>query len=102
MRAQKDAVQKVDFVLKKAKFWDQHQDSDLNDRQVKAINKVFKAGPEGFEYGISARKYMGMTGCSKATATRDLADLVDKGYLDPLEKVGRNARYALRLTANYI
>ncbi|MEJ2682230.1 MAG: hypothetical protein P8144_12355 [Gammaproteobacteria bacterium] len=27
MRAQKDALQIVDFILKKAKFWNQYQDS---------------------------------------------------------------------------
>ncbi len=97
LSAQREAVQKVDFVLKKSRFWEAHQESGLNDRQVKAINKVFKAGPDGFEFGVSAKKYMGMTGCSKATATRDLGDLVDKGCLNRLEGGGRNARYNLNL-----
>lgn len=97
LKAQQVAVQNVDYVLKKAKFWDQHERSGLNDRQVKVINKVFRAGPEGFEHGVSAKKYIGMTGCSKATATRDLTDLVEKGCLYRLEGGGRNARYALNL-----
>jgi len=95
--AQREAVQKVDFVLKKSRFWENHQEVGLNKRQVKAIHKVFKAGPDGFEFGLSAKKYMGMTGCSKATATRDLGDLVDKGCLYRLAGGGRNARYNLNL-----
>ena len=95
--AQREALHKVDFVLKKAKFWASHQNTRLNERQVKAISKVFKAGPSGFEYGVSARKYMGMTGCSKATATRDLGELVAKGCLSRLPGGGRNARYGLNL-----
>ncbi|WP_052692311.1 Fic family protein [Teredinibacter purpureus] len=98
MLAQKEALNKVQFVLQKARFWNDNEEKDLNVRQVKAINKVFNAGIEGFQYGISAKKYMGMTGCSKATATRDLAELVQKGCLTPLEKIGRNARYELNLS----
>jgi len=95
--AQQEAVRKVDFVLKKSKFWDKHHDTELNERQAKAINKVFKAGQDGFEHGVSAKKYMGMTGCSKATATRDLSDLVNKGCLYRLEGRGKNIRYGLHL-----
>ncbi|MFT6988935.1 MAG: Fic family protein [Paraglaciecola sp.] len=102
LKAQKDAVQKVDFILKKARFWDEHQDSPLNDRQKKVINRVFKAGPEGFEFGISAKKYMAMSGCSKATATRDLSKLVEMNCLTRLEGGGRNARYDLRLVDSEI
>ena len=40
---------------------------------------------------------MGMTGCSKATATRDLGDLVDKNCLYRMEGGGRNARYGIQL-----
>lgn len=97
MQAQKEAAYKVQFILQKARYWNDHEGNDLNARQAKAINKVFNAGIEGFQYGISAKKYMGMTGCSKATATRDLAELVQKGCLSPLKKVGRNARYELNL-----
>lgn len=94
-QAQYDATNKVDFILKKAKFWDTFQDIGLNERHIKVINKVLKAGPEGFEHGINARKYMSMTGCSKATATRDLGLLVNRGCLYRLEGGGRNTRYRL-------
>ena len=95
--AQREAVQKVDFVLKKSKFWERYKNAELNQRQVKAVNKVFKAGPDGFEHGVSAKKYMSITHCSKATATRDLSNLVDKGCFYRLAGGGRNARYGLNL-----
>jgi hypothetical protein len=41
------------------------------------------SGP-GFEGGMTAGKYVGITGCSKATATRDLTALVQMGALGPL------------------
>lgn len=97
LSAQREAVKNIEFILKKAKFWDKFQNENLNERQVKAINKVFKAGPDGFEFGVNAKKYMGMTGCSKATATRDLGDLVDKKCLYRMEGGGRNARYGIQL-----
>lgn len=95
--AQKESIQKIDFILKKSKFWERYQNIELNERQLKAINKLFKAGPEGFEHGVNAKKYMGMVNCSKATATRDLSDLTLKGCLFRLEGGGRNIRYALNL-----
>lgn len=53
----------------------------LNTRQEKALLRLFDAGPEGFAGGLSAGKYQTITGALPATATRDLADLVDLGAL---------------------
>lgn len=100
LEAQQEAFQKVDHILKKAKFWGQYKYIALNDRQTKVVNKVFKAGPEGFEYGISAKKYMAMAQCSKATATRDLTELLNKGCVKKLAGGGRNTRYELNLGGN--
>lgn len=95
--AQQEAAQKVDFVLKKARFWEKHQHTELNERQKKVLNKLFNAGSDGFEGELSAKKYISITSSSKATATRDLGDLVEKGCLYRLEGGGRNARYGLVL-----
>tara|TARA_R110001599_G_scaffold83993_3_gene225630 strand:- start:4749 stop:5528 length:780 start_codon:yes stop_codon:yes gene_type:complete len=83
--------------LNKAKFWEKHQSTELNERQKKVLNKLFNAGSDDFEGGLSAKKYISITSCSKATATRDLGDLVEKECLCRLEGGGRNARYGLRL-----
>lgn len=93
LKAQNNAIQNIEFVLQKARFWDEHRHKLLNARQVKVINKMFAAGVEGFVHGMSAKKYMSIAGCSKATATRDLSDLVSKGCFVQLEGGGRNARY---------
>ena len=67
---------------------------ELNDRQEKALLRMFREGWGGFQGGLTAGKYSTMTGASPATATRDLADLVAAGGL---VRVGerRHARYHL-------
>ena len=67
------------FTLKKAQFYD-HYKNRIDERQWKAINKMLDKGVEGFEGGMTARKYMGITKVSKATATRDLQQLHGMGY----------------------
>jgi Fic family protein len=42
---------------------------------------MFRAGPEGFAGGLSAENYISITDISRATATRDLQDLVGMGAL---------------------
>jgi Fic family protein len=44
----------------------------LNDRQMQILRRMLEEGPDGFEGGMRAKKYMTITGASKATATRDL------------------------------
>ena len=83
---------KIDFVLQKTKFWHAF-DNVLNERQKKVISRIFEAGVDGFEGGISAKKYMNIADCSKATATRDLADLLYKGVIKPLSFGGKNTSY---------
>ena len=53
----------------------------LNDRQAIALHRLFQAAPRGFAGGLSSANYQSITGAASATATRDLADLVDLGAL---------------------
>jgi Fic family protein len=53
----------------------------LNERQERALARMFREGPDGFEGGLSAANYITITGAARATATRDLNDLVEKGAL---------------------
>lgn len=77
----KDLTQKMtEFLIFKAKCYQQHQGA-LNPRQLKVLNRLFEAGIEGFEGGLSAEKYVSITATSKATATRDLQELVEKKIL---------------------
>lgn len=86
---------KIEFILKKARFWRKFNEI-LNERQKKVISRMFDAGVKGFEGGISSKKYMQITGCSKATATRDLQDLLEKGATYLLYSGGRSTRYEIR------
>jgi len=95
LQAQREARALIDFTLRKAKFFD-HFKANLNDRQLKVINKMLAAGPDGFEGGMTAQKYMSITKTSKATATRDLQILAEMGVL-VAEGGGRNSRYGLSI-----
>lgn len=95
LAAQLDAEAQITFILRKSKFFQRFQ-NQLTARQAKVIHKMFAAGPGGFTGGINARKYVALTQVSKATATRDLQDLVAIGALDPIG-AGRNTRYDLHL-----
>ena len=87
------ADQRIAHVLQKAKFWQQHAQTVLNERQIKVLNRLLDTGPGGFEGGINARKYMSLTDVSKATATRDLTELVEKGCLVQRTGGGRSTSY---------
>lgn len=93
--AQIDAEQEIEFTLKKTKFFDQHKDG-LNDRQQKVVRRMLEKGHQGFEGGMNARKYVSLTSASKATATRDLQDLVQKGIFRPIGG-GRSTRYEINI-----
>ena len=84
----------VERVVTKARFWQQNRDVVLNARQQKVINRLLDSG-DRFEGGMTTRKYAGMTKCSSVTASRDLADLVDKNILQKRPGGGRSTSYAL-------
>ncbi len=80
IEAQRRSIALVDFLIDKTRLLDRLRDQ-LNERQKKALLRMLREGPEGFEGALSAGKYAGITGASPATATRDLADLVAKHAL---------------------
>ena len=96
LEAQGRSIAQVEFIIAKAKLLDRLR-GQINERQQKALLRVFREGPEGFKGGLSAGNYTTITGASPATTTRDLADLVEKGAL---LRTGerKHARYALNLT----
>jgi len=93
LEAQRRTAARVEFMLDKTKLLDGLR-GRLNERQEKAVLRMLREGPEGFKGGLSAGNYMTITGTSASTATRDLAELVEKGAL---ERSGekRYARYHL-------
>jgi Fic family protein len=95
--AQQYAEDQIDFVLKKTRFFDQYKDT-LTDRQLKVIKRMLEEGPKGFDGGINAGKYGSLTKTSKATATRDLQDMLQKSILIPFgNSGGRSTSYQLNL-----
>ncbi len=84
----------VNAVLRKAQFWMAHAHDGLNERQVKALNRMLDTGLESFVGGMTNKKYQHLTGASPATAQRDLADLVEKRCL-ALAGGGRSAHYEI-------
>ena len=81
-------------TLNKAKFWMTHQTKPLNERQRKALNRMLDS-KDGFEGGMNTRKYMNLTKTSRATAYRELAQMVEWGCLQANEKGGRSSGYVL-------
>ena len=67
----------------------------LSERQIKVLNRLLDTVGEEFEHGINARKYQSLAKVSKATATRDLVDLLEKECLEKLPGGGRNTRYVV-------
>ncbi len=95
LEAQAQAEELIDFTLRKTRLFDRVRDQ-LNDRQMQILRRMLEEGPDGFEGGMSAKKYMAITGASKATATRDLQELVEKGVFAPTGG-GRSTRYQISL-----
>ena len=93
--AQQNALEILDFSVKKTQLLDKYK-KIMNERQTKAINKMLDAGKDGFEGGMTARKYISIAKTTKATATRDLQELVENGVL--LQNfAGRSTNYILNL-----
>ncbi len=95
LKAQELAKEEMKFTVKKSKFFKTYSHL-LNERQLKVVNRMMDEGPEGFEGGMNTAKYMGITKASKATATRDLQDARDKGWMLP-KGGGRSTSYDLNL-----
>lgn len=93
LEAQHRALAHAQFILDKARLLDGLRGT-LNERQQKALLRMLREGPDGFEGGLSAGKYISMTGAPRATATRDLKDLVSKAALRQTGEL-RHTRYHL-------
>lgn len=95
LEAKKNSMLLLHFIIAKCKILTKISGM-VNSRQEKVLLKLFESGPEGFQGGLSAENYLAITKTSRATATRDLADLVN---MNVLVKTGelRHTRYWLNL-----
>lgn len=92
--AQIETGEQINFTLKKVQFFDRFK-NQLNDRQLKVINKMLAEGNRGFKGGMNASKYVGITKVSKATATRDLQYLLENKIFETRGPSGRSTSYNL-------
>lgn len=84
----------IDAVRRKAAFWWSHRHSGFNSRQQKLLNRLLDAEPEGFTGGMTLRKAISLTKVSRATAWRDLAELVEQQAIEPIGE-GRSRAYGI-------
>lgn len=98
LEAQRYSMDMVDFSIEKTKLYDRVK-GQLNERQEKVLDRIFRAGLEGFKGGLSADKYIKITGTSRATATRDLQDLVEKAALIKIGEL-KSTRYYPNIKRN--
>ncbi|MAC58724.1 MAG: cell filamentation protein Fic [Novosphingobium sp.] len=95
LEAQEHSLALIDFLLAKVKFYDRFRDQ-MNERQTRVIARMFREGIDGFTGGLSAANYITITGTSRATATRDLHELVAMGALTQTGML-KSTRYQLAI-----
>ena len=95
-RAFDRADETLSRVLTKARFWDRHDQSTLNDRQRRIINRLL----DGFEGKLTSSKWAALAKCSPDTALRDIEDLRKRGVLTKDQGGGRSTSYSLILTCS--
>jgi Fic family protein len=78
--AQDHTLKRIDFLIEKIRFFDRFS-SQLNDRQLKVVKRLFDTGHKGFKGGLSANNYQAIAKSSASTVTRDLQDLINKKIL---------------------
>lgn len=94
LQAQAESMNLLYFLIEKSKLLTALS-GQLNPRQ----EKVLAEGLNGFKGGLSADNYIVIAKTSRATATRDLADLIHKKALVRTGEL-RHTRYWLNLPKN--
>ncbi len=84
--------QTLSNVLRKVKFWETHNNTLLNERQKRIVNKLH----DGFAGKLTSSKWAKINKCSADTALRDIQDLISKNVLAKDEAGGRSTNYVLR------
>ena len=80
LQAHEESMSLLYFLIEKSKML-HALSGQINPRQTKVLLRMFAEGPNGFQGGLSAENYIAITKTTRATATRDLTDLVEKSAL---------------------
>ena len=94
-----DFVSAMRFVKAKRDYLAQYE-GGFSEQARKVVLRMFEDGEEGVKAGLSAAKWMRMAKVSKATATRELAELVAQGAIVPDALGGPSTRYRLKVSLN--
>ncbi len=78
-------------VLKKAQFWERHNQQPLNARQRRMLSRLL----DGFEGKLTTSKWSKLAKCSQDTALRDIEQLLQWGILKKDAAGGRSTSYSL-------
>jgi len=87
-----NTLHSIERTLAKTQFWQQAKQAQLLPEQVKVLNRLLDGD---FVQGINNKQYQAVAKVSRATATRHLVYLVDKGYLCKTDAGGRSTRYVI-------
>ncbi|HTD35119.1 MAG TPA: Fic family protein [Candidatus Elarobacter sp.] len=91
-----DASQHIaERTRRAAEFWNAYASTDFNERQRKVLRRMLG----DFEGDFNLRKYIAISDAPRATAQRDLSDLVHRGILVSAG-VGKATRYRIAATAD--
>ena len=80
-------------VLKKARFWEKHAATPLNNRQRIMLNKLL----DEFDGKLNTSKWAKILKTSQDTALRDIQDLIEKQILVKEAGGGRSTSYLINL-----
>lgn len=78
-------------VFLKARFWEKHAQTPINDRQRNMLNRLLN----GFEGKLTSSKWAKIAKCSSDTALRDINDLIENNILQKDAGGGRSTSYSL-------
>ena len=93
-KALTEAIESIEHIVQKAKFWDIHRDSSINERQMKVLNIILDNGIMHPQSKLTTKKYMKLAKTTSATASRDIKKLLELGCIEQVEGTrGRNTAY---------
>ncbi len=94
-RSLKNSIDLLACILDKASFWQYFNQSELSDRQRKVVNALLNLGKGNFQGGLTTRKYSSLAKMSRATAFREITDLLEKKVIVQNAGKGRSVSYDL-------
>jgi len=82
------SLENIQIVVNKTKFWDKARELNLNNKQIKVLNKLLDTGKGNFIGSLTNRKYRNITSTTQVTASRHIKELVNNGLLKEIKGHG--------------